>query len=487
MLESLEGKRGEVRPRPPLPAIKGLFGQPTIVNNVISLASVPIILAEGRRVLPRLRHRQVARHADDSARRQHQARRPHREGVRRHAARAALRLRRRQRHPAGRFARCRSAGRSAPTCRSRSSTRRSTTRRSPASARCSATAASSSSTTPWTWRRWRATRMEFCAIESCGKCTPCRIGSTRGVEVIDRVIAGQNRDGEPRRCSTNLCDTMVNGSLCGLGGMTPLPGPERAAGISGKISRRRRSRLSAEQHGLTAATLRESSHVFNGLSRSRDAGRTGAEAGHARDRRRRRSPCPKARRSCAPRRRSARQIPKLCATDTLKAFGSCRLCLVEIEGRRGYPASCTTLVADGMKVRTESPKLTQLRRSVMELYVSDHPLDCVDCPANGHCELQDMAEALGVTDTRYGAAAATTTSDAAEGRRAIRTSPSIQSDVHRLLALRARLRRSAGHVRADDPGPRLRLEGRRRARTSRSWSPSACRAARASRRARPAR
>ncbi len=97
-----------------------------------------------------------------------------------------------------------------------------------------------------------------------------------------------------------------------------------------------------------------------------------------------------------------RRIPKLCATDTLEAFGSCRLCLVEIEGRRGYPASCTTLVAEGLKVRTESAKLTQLRRGVMELYVSDHPLDCVTCPANGRCELQDMAEALDVTTTRYG-------------------------------------------------------------------------------------
>jgi formate dehydrogenase major subunit len=97
-----------------------------------------------------------------------------------------------------------------------------------------------------------------------------------------------------------------------------------------------------------------------------------------------------------------RQVPKLCATDSLKAFGSCRLCLVEIEGRRGYPASCTTPVADGMKVRTESPKLTQLRRSVVELYVSDHPLDCVSCPANGQCELQDVAERLDVTTTPYG-------------------------------------------------------------------------------------
>src|SRR5690348_12095895 len=69
---------------------------------------------------------------------------------------------------------------------------------------------------------------------------------------------------------------------------------------------------------------------------------------------------------------ASRDIPKLCATDSLKGFGSCRLCLVEIDGRRGFPASCTTPVADGMKVRTESPKLTQLRRNVMELYVSDH-------------------------------------------------------------------------------------------------------------------
>src|SRR5476649_1221442 len=99
-------------------------------------------------------------------------------------------------------------------------------------------------------------------------------------------------------------------------------------------------------------------------------------------------------------------IPKLCATDSLKSFGSCRLCLVEIEGRRGYPASCTTPVAHGMKVRTESPKLAGLRRNVMELYISDHPLDCVTCPANGHCELQDVAGRLDITTTRYGLAGA---------------------------------------------------------------------------------
>jgi formate dehydrogenase major subunit len=95
-------------------------------------------------------------------------------------------------------------------------------------------------------------------------------------------------------------------------------------------------------------------------------------------------------------------IPKLCATDSLEPFGSCRLCLVEIEGRRGFPASCTTPVEPGMKVRTQSPKLQDLRRNVMELYISDHPLDCLTCAANGDCELQDMAGVTGLREVRYG-------------------------------------------------------------------------------------
>jgi formate dehydrogenase major subunit len=95
------------------------------------------------------------------------------------------------------------------------------------------------------------------------------------------------------------------------------------------------------------------------------------------------------------------RVPKLCATDTLKAFGSCRLCLVEIEGRKGYPASCTTTVAAGMKVRTQSDKLHDLRYGVLDLYISDHPLECVSCPANGHCELQDMAAVVGIETTSY--------------------------------------------------------------------------------------
>jgi len=101
-------------------------------------------------------------------------------------------------------------------------------------------------------------------------------------------------------------------------------------------------------------------------------------------------------------RESGVDIPKLCATDSLKPFGSCRMCLVEVEGRKGYPASCTTPVEAGMKVRTQTEALGRLRRNVMELYISDHPLDCLTCSANGDCELQDIAGAVGLRDVRYG-------------------------------------------------------------------------------------
>ncbi len=99
-------------------------------------------------------------------------------------------------------------------------------------------------------------------------------------------------------------------------------------------------------------------------------------------------------------------IPKLCATDSLEAFGSCRLCLVEIEGRRGTPASCTTPAEEGMTVHTRTPRLEKLRRGVMELYISDHPLDCLTCSANGDCELQTQAGNVGLREVRYGYAGA---------------------------------------------------------------------------------
>jgi formate dehydrogenase major subunit len=95
-------------------------------------------------------------------------------------------------------------------------------------------------------------------------------------------------------------------------------------------------------------------------------------------------------------------IPKLCATDMLEPFGSCRLCLVQVEGMKGYPASCTTPVREGMKITTQNGHLAKLRREVMELYISDHPLDCLTCSANGNCELQDMAGVVGLREVRYG-------------------------------------------------------------------------------------
>ena len=94
-------------------------------------------------------------------------------------------------------------------------------------------------------------------------------------------------------------------------------------------------------------------------------------------------------------------IPKLCATEQLESFGSCRLCVVQVKDRRGYPASCTTLVEEGMEVTTENDALFRLRRGVMELYISDHPLDCLTCSANGNCELQDMAGRVGLREVRY--------------------------------------------------------------------------------------
>ena len=82
-------------------------------------------------------------------------------------------------------------------------------------------------------------------------------------------------------------------------------------------------------------------------------------------------------------------IPRLCATDSLEAFGSCRLCLVEIEGRKGTPASCTTPAEAGMVVHTQTPRLAKLRRGVMELYISDHPLGLPDLQRQRRLRIAD--------------------------------------------------------------------------------------------------
>ena len=221
MLESLEGKRGEVRPRPPLPAIKGLFGQPTIVNNVISLASVPIILSKGaefyrdygvgrsRGTLPIQLGGNIKRG-----------------GLVEKAFGVTLR------ELLYDYGGGSASGRPIRAVQ--------------VGGPLGAFMPESQFDTPLDYEAFTQVgalvghggvvvfddtvdmaqmaryAMEFCAIESCGKCTPCRIGSTRGVEVIDRVLNGPNRELNLALLE-ELCDTMVNGSLCGLGGMTPYP------------------------------------------------------------------------------------------------------------------------------------------------------------------------------------------------------------------------------------------------------------------------
>ena len=223
LLDSLEGKRGQVRFKPPLPAIKGLFGQPTVINNVITLASVPIILDQGGGLLPAITASAESRGTlplQLAGNLKHT--RPRREGVRRDVARAALRLRRRfvfgTADPRG------AGRRPARRVLARVAVRHalSITKRSLPPAPCSATAASSRSTIRSTCCEQARYAMEFCAIESCGKCTPCRIGSTRGVEVLDRIRAGIERD-KNIVVLNDLCETMRFGSLCAMGGLTPDP------------------------------------------------------------------------------------------------------------------------------------------------------------------------------------------------------------------------------------------------------------------------
>ena len=221
MLESLEGKRGEIRVRPPLPAIKGLFGQPTIVNNVVTLATIPIILAQGaefyrnfgtgksRGTLPlqlagNIKHGGLVEIAFGMSLRE----------VLYEYGGGSL---------SGQPIRAVQVG-------------------GPLGAYLPA----SQFDTPIDYEAFAEIKgmlghggivvfddsvdmaaqaryaMEFCAIESCGKCTPCRIGSTRGVEVIDRLVAGENAS-KQETLLRDLCETLTLGSLCALGGLTAFP------------------------------------------------------------------------------------------------------------------------------------------------------------------------------------------------------------------------------------------------------------------------
>jgi len=221
MLESLEGRRGEIRVRPPLPAVKGLFGQPTVVNNVVTLASVPWILAHGadayaafgmgksRGTLPiqlagNIRYGGLVERAFGLTLR---------ELLYDYGGGTAT----------GRPVRAVQIG--GPLGAYVPASQLDTLVDYEALAAIGAMLGHGGIVVfddSVDMARMARYAMEFCAIESCGKCTPCRIGSTRGVEVIDRILAGV--DGERNvRLLEELCETMVQGSLCGLGGMAPFP------------------------------------------------------------------------------------------------------------------------------------------------------------------------------------------------------------------------------------------------------------------------
>ena len=93
-------------------------------------------------------------------------------------------------------------------------------------------------------------------------------------------------------------------------------------------------------------------------------------------------------------------IPTLCAGDGLEPYGACRMCIVEIEGMRGFPTSCTTVATDGMTVSTDTERVSTVRRMICEMLISDHPADCLSCTSNQKCELQKIASYLGVTEKR---------------------------------------------------------------------------------------
>lgn len=221
MLESLEGKRGEVRVRPPLPAIKGLFGQPTIVNNVISLATVPVILAQGAEF-----YRDFGVGKSRGTVPLQLAGNIKRGGLFERAF--GLTLRELLYDYGGGSA----SGRPIRAVQ--------------VGGPLGAYIPASQFDTPIDYEalsgigallghggvvafddtidmaKMARYAMEFCAHESCGKCTPCRIGSTRGVELMDRIIANVDRD-RNLQLIDELCETLLHGSLCGLGGMTPYP------------------------------------------------------------------------------------------------------------------------------------------------------------------------------------------------------------------------------------------------------------------------
>lgn len=221
LLESLEGKRGQVRYRPPLPAIKGLFGMPTVINNVISLATVPIILARGAEYyrdfgLGRSRGTLPLQLAGNLAR----------GGLVEKAFGVSLKELLYEYGGGSASGRPLKAvqvggplGAWMPPDQFDTAIDYEAFAARGAMLGHGGIVAVDDTADMAAFARYA---MEFCAIESCSKCTPCRIGSVRGVEVIARLLSGQARERDLELLN-DLCETMQHGSLCGLGGLTPLP------------------------------------------------------------------------------------------------------------------------------------------------------------------------------------------------------------------------------------------------------------------------
>ena len=326
------------------PPIKGLFGTPTIVNNVISLASVPIILAQRRRVLPRLRHgRSRAARCRSSSRATSSAAASSRRRSASRVRELLVRLRRRLADAGGRSAPCRSAGRSAPTCRRRSSTRRSTTRRFTAIGALLGHGGIVAFDDTVDMARDGALRDGVLRASSrAASARPAASARFAGPRSWRPIGRGEDRDGNLALLE-ELCDTMLNGSLCGLGGMTPFPV---------------QSALKHFPEDFRAQGARRLD-VLDRLSRPRHAaGRQSAELASRSKSTARPSPCPRARRSCGPRRSPARQIPKLCATDYAEGL---RL-LPPVPGRDRRPQGLPGVLHDARRAghegpHAESPKL----------------------------------------------------------------------------------------------------------------------------------
>ena len=390
LLESLEGKRGQIRAKPPLPAIKGLFGKPTVINNVLSFASTPWILEHGAKAYAAYGvGRSLGSQPFQLA------------GNIRYGGLVELAFGATLRELVEGFGGGTRTGRPIRAVQ--------------VGGPLGAYLPESLLDTPLDYESMAAVggmlghggivvfddsvdmarqarfAMEFCAKESCGKCTPCRIGSTRGVETVDKIIAGRDRQKNVATVARSLRGD--DGRLALRSRRTcPHARPQRAQ----SFQRGFRQDAGARRGGIGDEPMALLQELDTGTPiRTGEATVTLTIDG-------RKVSVPPGTSVMAAAALIDNPIPKLCATDSLEAFGSCRLCLVEIEGRRGTPASCTTPAEEGMVVHTRTSRLQRLRRGVMELYASDYPLDTLTSSANGDSEFQTQAAIVGLREVRYG-------------------------------------------------------------------------------------